>query len=55
MLDALAPGGQAAASSRIENYLGFPSGVSGAEITELGLVQALKFGVRVLDRFLKAC
>jgi thioredoxin reductase (NADPH) len=47
VLDALAPGGQAAASSRIENYLGFPSGVSGAEITELGLVQALKFGVRL--------
>jgi thioredoxin reductase (NADPH) len=47
VLDALAPGGQAAASSRIENYLGFPSGVSGAEITELGIVQALKFGVRM--------
>ncbi|HEY2557400.1 MAG TPA: FAD-dependent oxidoreductase [Diaminobutyricibacter sp.] len=47
VLDAIAPGGQAAASSRIENYLGFPSGVSGAEITELGIVQALKFGVRL--------
>jgi len=47
VVDALAPGGQAAASSRIENYLGFPAGVSGAELTELGLVQALKFGVRV--------
>ncbi|WP_285116483.1 cyclic nucleotide-binding domain-containing thioredoxin-disulfide reductase [Leifsonia sp. fls2-241-R2A-40a] len=47
VLDALAPGGQAAASSRIENYLGFPSGLSGAELTELGLVQALKFGVRL--------
>ncbi|WP_345763186.1 FAD-dependent oxidoreductase [Diaminobutyricibacter sp. McL0608] len=47
LLDAIAPGGQAAASSRIENYLGFPSGVSGAEITELGIVQALKFGVRL--------
>jgi len=47
VLDALAPGGQAAASSRIENYLGFPAGVSGGEITELGLVQALKFGVRL--------
>nr|WP_275690002.1 FAD-dependent oxidoreductase [Diaminobutyricibacter tongyongensis] len=47
VLDAIAPGGQAAASSRIENYLGFPSGVSGAEITELGIVQALKFGVRI--------
>ena len=47
VLDALAPGGQAAASSRIENYLGFPSGLSGAELTELGIVQALKFGVRI--------
>ncbi|MDR6970751.1 FAD-dependent oxidoreductase [Leifsonia shinshuensis] len=47
VLDALAPGGQAAASSRIENYLGFPSGLSGAELTELGLIQALKFGVRL--------
>lgn len=40
-------GGQAAASARIENYLGFPHGVSGADLTRLGLVQALKFGVRV--------
>ncbi|WP_243695309.1 FAD-dependent oxidoreductase [Agromyces protaetiae] len=47
VLDALAPGGQAAASSRIENYLGFPAGLSGAELTELGIVQALKFGVRI--------
>ena len=47
VLDAMAPGGQAAASSRIENYLGFPSGLSGAELTELGIVQALKFGVRI--------
>ncbi|WP_160426945.1 FAD-dependent oxidoreductase [Agromyces seonyuensis] len=47
VLDALAPGGQAAASSRIENYLGFPQGLSGDELTELGIVQALKFGVRM--------
>jgi thioredoxin reductase (NADPH) len=38
------PGGQAGTSSRIENYLGFPSGVSGAELTDLAMTQALKFG-----------
>ncbi|QDN75825.1 MULTISPECIES: cyclic nucleotide-binding domain-containing thioredoxin-disulfide reductase [unclassified Streptomyces] len=44
LLDAVGPGGQAAASSRIENYLGFPNGISGAELTRLAAVQALKFG-----------
>ena len=38
------PGGQAGTSSRIENYLGFPAGVSGAELTNLAMTQALKFG-----------
>jgi thioredoxin reductase (NADPH) len=38
------PGGQAGTSSRIENYLGFPSGVSGAELTDRAMLQALKFG-----------
>jgi thioredoxin reductase (NADPH) len=38
------PGGQAGTSSRIENYLGFPSGVSGGELTGLAMTQALKFG-----------
>lgn len=47
LLDAVAPGGQAASSSRIENYLGFPNGLSGAELTELATLQALKFGVRI--------
>ncbi|MGW7641406.1 FAD-dependent oxidoreductase [Streptomyces decoyicus] len=47
MLDAVGPGGQAAASSRIENYLGFPHGVSGAELTKLASIQALKFGARM--------
>jgi thioredoxin reductase (NADPH) len=46
-LDRIAPGGQAAASSRIENYLGFPSGLSGAELTGRAAVQALKFGARL--------
>jgi thioredoxin reductase (NADPH) len=47
LLDAASVGGQAAASSRIENYLGFPPGISGAELTSLGLVQAEKFGATV--------
>ena len=38
------PGGQAGTSSRIENYLGFPAGVSGGELTDLAMTQALKFG-----------
>jgi len=38
------PGGQAGTSSRIENYLGFPAGVSGAELTNLAMTPALKFG-----------
>ncbi|HEV7975375.1 FAD-dependent oxidoreductase [Amycolatopsis sp.] len=46
-LDAMAPGGQAGTTSRIENYLGFPSGVSGAELAERSVIQADKFGVRV--------
>jgi thioredoxin reductase (NADPH) len=47
LLDGVATGGQAAASSRIENYLGFPEGVSGATLTSRGLVQAQKFGAIV--------
>jgi thioredoxin reductase (NADPH) len=47
VLDAVGPGGQAAASTRIENYLGFPSGVSGAELAERAETQALKFGARL--------
>jgi thioredoxin reductase (NADPH) len=44
VLDAIATGGQAATSSRIENYLGFPAGVSGAELADRAVVQARKFG-----------
>ena len=40
-------GGQAGTSSRIENYLGFPTGISGADLAFLGEVQALKFGARL--------
>ncbi|WP_170154355.1 FAD-dependent oxidoreductase [Protaetiibacter intestinalis] len=47
VLDAVAVGGQAAASSRIENVLGFPSGISGAQLLEDSAVQALKFGARL--------
>jgi thioredoxin reductase (NADPH) len=43
-----APGGQAAQSARIENYLGFPDGISGAELTERAMAQARKFGVEVV-------
>jgi thioredoxin reductase (NADPH) len=39
-----APGGQAGMSSRIENYLGFPMGISGSDLTERAIVQAEKFG-----------
>jgi thioredoxin reductase (NADPH) len=42
--DAVATGGQAATSARIENYLGFPAGVSGGELAERAEIQAQKFG-----------
>jgi thioredoxin reductase (NADPH) len=47
VLEALATGGQAGTSSRIENYLGFPAGISGAELAERATIQAQKFGARV--------
>src|ERR1700754_1562177 len=47
LLDRTGLGGQAAKSARIENYLGFPQGVSGDQLTRLAMVQALKFGVRI--------
>jgi thioredoxin reductase (NADPH) len=47
LLDTVAVGGQAAASSRIENYLGFPSGISGIDLTTRALVQANKFGAQI--------
>lgn len=46
VLEATATGGQAATSSRIENYLGFPAGISGAELAERSGLQARKFGAR---------
>ncbi len=47
VLDRLAPGGQAGTSTRIENYLGFPTGITGAELTTRALLQAQKFGALV--------
>jgi thioredoxin reductase (NADPH) len=47
VLDASAPGGQAGASSRIENYFGFPTGISGQALAGRGLSQARKFGAEV--------
>ena len=43
-----APGGQAGTSSRIENYLGFPSGLTGADLTRRAVAQARKFGAELL-------
>jgi thioredoxin reductase (NADPH) len=47
VVDAVATGGQAATSSKIENYLGFPAGISGAELAERAFIQAEKFGARI--------
>lgn len=47
LIDAVAPGGQAAATTRIENFLGFPFGVSGGRLIAQASLQALKFGVRL--------
>lgn len=44
VLERIAPGGQAAGSAKIENYLGFPTGLSGAELAERATLQAQKFG-----------
>jgi thioredoxin reductase (NADPH) len=47
-VDAVAAGGQAGTSTRIENYLGFPEGISGMELAERATLQAGKFGARIL-------
>ncbi|OUS97723.1 FAD-dependent oxidoreductase [Rhodococcus sp. NCIMB 12038] len=47
-LESIASGGQASTSSRIENYLGFPAGISGSELAERAVLQAGKFGARIL-------
>ncbi|OBF29337.1 cation tolerance protein CutA [Mycobacterium sp. ACS1612] len=48
VLEADAPGGQASTSSRIENYLGFPIGISGRDLAHRAQVQAQKFGARII-------
>jgi thioredoxin reductase (NADPH) len=48
MIEREAPGGQAGMSSRIENYLGFPSGLSGADLARRAVAQAKRFGVEIL-------
>jgi thioredoxin reductase (NADPH) len=47
-MERIATGGQAGTSSRIENYLGFPGGISGADLAERAVLQAGKFGARIL-------
>ncbi len=48
VLESNVPGGQAGSSSRIENYLGFPTGISGLDLTGRAHAQALKFGAHVI-------
>ena len=48
VLESNMPGGQAGSSSRIENYLGFPTGISGLDLTGRAYAQALKFGAHVM-------
>jgi len=59
VLEDLAIGGQAGTSSRIENYMGFPTGISGGDLVGRGEVQAMKFGTRfampVRARHLEQC
>src|SRR5690348_14716644 len=46
-LDAIALGGQAGSSSRIENYVGFPNGISGEALTQRAAIQAMRLGARL--------
>jgi len=48
LIEKRAPGGQAGTSSRIENYLGFPKGLSGAELSRRAITQATRFGIEFL-------
>lgn len=49
LVERRAPGGQAGTSSRIENYLGFPNGLSGAELSRRAITQATRFGIEFLN------
>jgi thioredoxin reductase (NADPH) len=48
VLDLLGPGGQAAGSSKIENFIGFPNGLTGAELATRSVLQMLKFGAKMV-------
>jgi thioredoxin reductase (NADPH) len=48
VIDRMGPGGQASGSSKIENFIGFPAGLSGAELATRGVLQMLKFGARMI-------
>ena len=48
VIERVAPGGQAASSSRIENYLGFPTGLSGQELANSAIAQSEKFGAKIM-------
>lgn len=48
IVEKVAPGGQAGTSSRIENYLGFPAGLSGGDLSRRAVTQAARFGVEIL-------
>jgi thioredoxin reductase (NADPH) len=48
LLDSVATGGQAGTSSRIENYLGFPTGISGMELADRAAIQARRFGAQII-------
>jgi thioredoxin reductase (NADPH) len=48
VVEANVPGGQAGSSSKIENYLGFPTGISGQELADRALTQAQKFGAQIM-------
>ena len=48
MMERYAPGGQAALSSKIENYLGFPAGLTGSDLARRAVIQARKFDVEIV-------
>jgi thioredoxin reductase (NADPH) len=48
VIDSVGPGGQAASSSKIENFIGFPTGLSGSDLANRGYLQALKFGTQFI-------
>jgi thioredoxin reductase (NADPH) len=48
VIDRVGPGGQAGGSSKIENFIGFPSGISGTELATRGILQMLKFGAQMV-------